>query len=113
MDSKPFRRQLRRDQTPAESIFWNLVRSHRVNGLKFRRQHTIGNYIVDFYCPKLKLVIELDGSIHNNLGQANYDYERDSKLRTMGYKVIRIGNEAVLRNPEVVLVYLLDVVKNQ
>ncbi|QQT24917.1 endonuclease domain-containing protein [Sphingobacterium spiritivorum] len=111
MDSKSFRRQLRRNQTPAEATFWNLVRSHRLNGLRFRRQHTIDNYIVDFYCPELKLVIELDGSIHDNLGQSNYDYERDTKLRSMGYKVIRIENEAVLKNPEVVLLYLLDHIK--
>ncbi|MGJ1196772.1 endonuclease domain-containing protein [Sphingobacterium spiritivorum] len=88
-----------------------MVRSHRLNGLKFRRQHTIGHYIVDFYCPKLKLVVELDRSVHDNLGQANYDHEREIKLRSIGYKVIRIENEAVLKNPEVVLAYLLNFIK--
>ncbi|MEJ6982621.1 DUF559 domain-containing protein, partial [Pedobacter sp. P351] len=57
-------------------------------------------FIVDFYCPSEKLVIELDGSIHNNLGQTNADFDRDNELKSMGMKVLRIENEMVFMHPE-------------
>ncbi|MFN0254113.1 endonuclease domain-containing protein [Pedobacter ureilyticus] len=109
MDAKSFRKELRKNQTPAESAFWNLVRADRFHKLKFRRQHTIGNYTVDFYCPKLNLIIELDGGIHENLGQSLYDEERDELLKAKGYTVIRLENDAVLNYPEVVMEYLTKV----
>lgn len=106
MDAKSFRKELRKNQTSAETAFWNLVRAGHFHQLKFRRQHTIGRYTVDFYCPKLKLIIELDGSVHDNLGQVLYDEHREQVLKTQGYKVIRLENDAVLNYPETVLNYL-------
>ncbi len=106
MDAKSFRRMLRKEQTSAESTFWNLVRASRFNKLKFRRQHTVGRFVADFYCAKLKLIIELDGGVHHNLGRQLYDQERDSILTEMGYVVIRFENDAVLKYPETVLAYL-------
>jgi len=106
MNPKTFRKELRRNQTPAETAFWYLVRAGRFYKLKFRRQHTLGKYTVDFYCPKFKLIIELDGSVHDNLGQSLYDDERDIFLKELGFQVIRFENDAVLKYPEAVLNYL-------
>lgn len=108
MDAKAFRRYLRKEQTQAEATFWHLVRAKRFNEFKFRRQHAIGAYTVDFYCPKLKLIVEIDGTAHDNLGQALYDDERDTILTNLGYKMIRFDNDSVLKNPEVVIAYLED-----
>ncbi len=106
MDPKSFRRKLRKNQTHAETVFWQLIRTSKFLDLKFRRQHTIGRYTVDFYCPKVKLIVELDGSYHDNVGQSIYDHERDEFLKAKGYRVIRLKNDAVLQYPEVVLEHL-------
>lgn len=74
--------------------------------LKFRRQHTIGKFTVDFYNEDLKLIIEADGSVHDNLGQANYDDERSKFLESLGCRIYRVDNDAVLNNIEVVKVDL-------
>lgn len=84
----------RRNMTPAESELWQALRGHLLQGLGFRRQHPLGPFIVDFYCPQLKLVIELDGDVHAN--QAEYDAARTEQLAAYGYRVIRFRNEAVL-----------------
>ena len=106
MDPKSFRRTLRKYQTPAESAFWYLVRAKRFEGLKFRRQHSIGKYTVDFYCAKLKLIVEIDGKVHDTPGQWAYDDSRDQDLRAKGYYVLRIENDSVLNFPEVVVEYV-------
>jgi len=85
--------QLRQSPTPAESKLWAYLRGNKLNGAKFRRQHAIGQYIVDFCSPKNKLVLELDGSQH--IDQAEYDAERTEFLRAQGYRVIRIWNSDV------------------
>src|SRR5688572_8955958 len=63
---RTFRTKLRKRMTPAEATFWRIVKGSKVDGLKFRRQHSVGNYVLDFYCPSEKLAIELDGSVHFN-----------------------------------------------
>ncbi|MFD2164194.1 endonuclease domain-containing protein [Paradesertivirga mongoliensis] len=103
MDAKPFRRLLRRQSTPAEKVLWNKLRDRRFHNLKFRRQHTIDKYTVDFYCEELKLIIEVDGKVHDNLGQANYDHERDEFLKSQGCSVYRLSNESVIRYLEVTM----------
>jgi very-short-patch-repair endonuclease len=103
MDAKLFRKQLRKNQTLTENAFWQMVRANKFLNLKFRRQHTIGKYTVDFYCAKIKLIIELDGSIHDNLGQSLYDEQREQDLKQLGYRVIRIDNDAVLNYSDVVM----------
>lgn len=71
-------------------------------GRKFKRQHGIGNYIVDFYCASEKLIIELDGEVHSHPDQINYDRRRDEFLRKLGFTILRIDNELVFCNiPEV------------
>jgi very-short-patch-repair endonuclease len=85
-------RQLRREPTPAERHAWSLLRDRRVLGFKFRRQHVLHGFIVDFYCPVLKLVLELDGHPHDEATQASYDDARTAWLKSAGYRLIRIRN---------------------
>ncbi len=96
-------RELRTKQTSAEEILWALLRNRKFLGLKFRRQHQIGSYIVDFYCVEKFLIIELDGSIHNSTAQIKKDTKRDAYLQSLGNTVIRIKNEELFNNPEAVL----------
>jgi very-short-patch-repair endonuclease len=88
--------QLRKELTPAEKKLWAYLRGDKLNGVSFRRQHAIGNYIVDFVSIKRKLIIELDGSQH--LEQGEYDLERSTYLESQGYKVIRFWNNDVMND---------------
>ena len=94
-------RELRQNQTEAEARLWSRLRAHRMAGVQFRRQHAIGDYIVDFCSPRRKLIIELDGSQH--LDQAEYDLERTQYLETKGYCVLRFWNNDVMNDIEIVL----------
>ncbi len=94
---KQRRRELRNNSTLAESTLWKLLKSGQ-SGRKFRRQHSIENYIVDFYCTKEKLIIELDGEPHNNQGISLKDGDRTEHLIQLGYKVIRFENDSVMKN---------------
>lgn len=96
-------RELRKKQTKAEEIFWALVRNKQFLGLKFRRQHQIGHYIVDFFCNSEKVVIEFDGSVHELPEQQKKDKKRDKYLTSLGNKVLRFCNEELFNNPENVL----------
>ncbi len=91
-------RELRAKQTPAETTFWELVRNRRFMGLKFRRQHQIGDYIPDFYCQDCKLVVELDGKIHEKLQEK--DKKRDAWLQSLGLTVLRFRNEELMQDTE-------------
>jgi very-short-patch-repair endonuclease len=103
-------RELRRKQTPAEAMLWELLRDRRFMGLKFRRQHQLGDYVVDFYCHELRLVLELDGGIHAS--KRDKDHKRDAWLKARGYKVLRFPNEQHWDDPDTVLRTLADVVKS-
>ena len=93
-------KRLRQNLTPAEAKLWEAIRSKRLEGLRFRCQHPVGNFILDFYCPSRKLAIEVDGKIHDS--QVEYDAERTSKLAEHGYTVLRFSNERVINHlPEV------------
>ncbi|MGD0753589.1 MAG: endonuclease domain-containing protein [Bacteroidales bacterium] len=85
-------RVLRSNMTRAEIILWSRLRSKKINGYKFRRQQPLFDYIVDFYCDKLKLIIEVDGEIHSFSERANYDSKRDNILKINGYHIIRLSN---------------------
>ena len=85
--------ELRREPTPAERKLWAYLRGNKLDGVSFRRQHAIGNYIVDFVSIKKKIIIELDGSQH--LEQVEYDEERTKFLESQGYKVIRFWNNQI------------------
>lgn len=90
-------RRLRREATPAERHAWSLLRNRRLLSLKFRRQHVLHGFIVDFFCPALKLVLELDGSSHDEATQAGYDSARSAWLRRAGYQVVRVRNSDLTR----------------
>ncbi len=96
-------RQLRQNQTPAEEMLWQLLRNKKLNGLKFRRQHQIGSYIADFYCHEKKIVVELDGEVHNNPEQQKHDLTRDKFLTSSGFNILRFPNEKVFNDTENVL----------
>lgn len=101
-------KKLRRNQTPAEERLWKILRSHKLDGLKFRRQHPLSWFIADFYCHELKLIIELDGGIHELEEVKAYDIRREKKLRELGLTVIRFKNEQVYTEPEVILNAVLE-----
>ncbi|WP_017196896.1 endonuclease domain-containing protein, partial [Acinetobacter venetianus] len=98
-----FAKTMRTNATDAEHLIWQLLRAKRFMNLKFRRQHVIAPYIVDFYCHELGLVIELDGSQHNTDDGRAYDFERTKFLEALGLKVVRYWNNDVFTNTELVL----------
>lgn len=98
-----FAKTMRSNATDAESLMWQLLRAKRFMNLKFRRQHVISPYIVDFYCHELGLVIELDGGQHNTEDGRAYDAERTKFLEALGLKVVRYWNYDVLERTDVVL----------
>ncbi|MET2984359.1 endonuclease domain-containing protein [Aureibaculum conchae] len=89
------RKKLRSNLTPAEVFLWKYLKAKQLDGKKFSRQHSIGNYIVDFYCASEKLIIELDGEVHNNTAAQEYDLKRTNYLNDLGYTVIRFENKFV------------------
>jgi very-short-patch-repair endonuclease len=101
-------RALRQTATEAEQRAWYLLRTLRPKGYKFRRQHPIGNCVVDFCCAERRLVIELDGSIHSQPSQAHKDGTRNQYLQRQGYTVARIPNGIVLEAPETFVEKVLD-----
>ncbi|WP_179348629.1 endonuclease domain-containing protein [Winogradskyella pacifica] len=90
-----YRRALRNNLTPSEAQLWKHLKSRQLSNRKFQRQHSIGYYIVDFYCAAEKLIIELDGEIHNNPKAQEYDKKRTQYLENLGYKVVRFENKMV------------------
>jgi very-short-patch-repair endonuclease len=105
---KTYRRELRNNSTKAERMLWKALQKNQLEGRKFRRQQSIENYIVDFYCPTEKLIIELDGEIHNNPVNQNYDDERTIKLKELGFKVLRFENNLVFEQTDMVLQAIKD-----
>lgn len=97
-DFLPLKRRLRSDTTAAEKRLWAHLRLRQFCGLKFRRQHGIGPYIVDFYCANRSLVIEVDGDTHAEAAQIAADRERDAYLQSLGVRVVRYTNDDVLHN---------------
>lgn len=90
--TKEKRRELRKNMTDAERILWAELRGDKL-GYRFRRQFSIGHYITDFYCPKKKLVIEVDGEVHNS--QKEYDVIRDKFMKEFGMRVLRFDNDRI------------------
>ncbi len=104
-------RELRDQETPAEEILWSHLRARRLDGIHFRRQHAIGSYIVDFCAASRRLVIELDGGVHQ--AQAAQDAERTRSLESRGYRVIRFRNSEVMERLERVLEKIREVAQGR
>jgi very-short-patch-repair endonuclease len=94
---------LRKHMTEPEKLLWNRLKTYKTQGYKFRRQHPINRFIVDFYCHKAKLVIEIDGKIHLNKQVKEKDIDREKELLEFGLKVLRFTNDQVISNPDKVL----------
>lgn len=103
-------RELRRNSTLSEVLLWQILKNKRAYGLDFDRQKIIGNYIVDFYCPKLNLVLEIDGSSHDD--KYEYDARRDDYLTGLGLTVLHIEDRDVKFNMSKVLYMIEAVIEN-
>ena len=90
-----FSKALRKNQTETEEIIWQCLRNRKLLNFKFRRQHAVHKFIADFYCHEAKLIIEIDGGIHNNPENQEYDQNRTIELMKIGITVIRFTNEEV------------------
>ncbi|HYV93015.1 MAG TPA: endonuclease domain-containing protein [Chitinophagales bacterium] len=105
-----FAKQLRMRLTPAEEKLWNCISNKKLE-VRFRRQHPLNIFIADFYCHKLKLIIELDGGIHNESDQKEYDIGRTEELEKFGISIIRFSNEEVFTDTEKVLKRIRETIR--
>ena len=103
-------RKLRKRMTRCEKILWQELRKNRLEKYHFRRQHPVSRFIVDFYCHEIRLVIEVDGSIHDQEHQREWDLNRQAALENLGLTVIRFRNEEVIRNVRRVVREIAEVV---
>ena len=106
------RKELRRTLTPEEAVLWTLLKAKRLDGSKWRKQHPIGNYILDFYCPEAKLCVELDGNKHYTFEGAREDNVRTLFLNEKGIKVVRFENRLIWENLEGVIDVISRELKN-
>jgi len=100
----PAARRLRGEMTPTEVLLWDALRDRRLEGMKFRRRHAIGRFVVDFYCHERRLVVELDGGIHLDREQRQRDRERQLELEERGLAFLRFTNDDIERNLDAVLI---------
>jgi len=104
----PRRRKLRNDAPPAEIILWRYLKGKQMEGYKFRRQYSVGRYVIDFYCPQLKLAIEVDGPSHYLSEQARiYDHKRQRFIESFGITLIRVTNIEIYRTIEGVREFIM------
>lgn len=104
-------RHLRKNETKAEKLLWRKLRNRRLGGFKFLRQHPIKGYVVDFYCHEVRLVVELEGTIHDLPSQKTYDEERFKSLRSRKLDILRFRNDAVMEDVDSVLRQILHCVR--
>jgi very-short-patch-repair endonuclease len=103
LDLIEFARKLRQDATDPEALIWRCLRDRRVNKRKFRRQHPIKPFVLDFYCADLRLAIELDGGQHNSVEGKQRDKARETFFRSQGIETIRFTNDEVMRHTDSVM----------
>ena len=104
----PFRKPLRNNLTPAEAFLWTFLKNSQLDNKKFRRQHSVENYILDFYCPSERLAIELDGEFHFTFEGVEYDKTRTEYINSLNIRVIRFENKIVFDNTD----WILSEIKN-
>ena len=105
---KKLSRQLRSDMTDAERYLWSKLKNKQLDGYQFYRQKPIGNYIVDFYCPAAKMMIEVDGGQHFYNDGIKHDNERDAYINSLGLRVLRFTNIEVLKNMQGVIDSIIE-----
>lgn len=103
IDQKEKRRELRNSMPNAEKILWERLRRRQIKNKRFLRQYSVGKYVIDFYCPEIKLAIEADGDTHNSSEEIEYDKYRQSEIEVFGIKFLRIKNDEIFGNIEMVL----------
>jgi adenine-specific DNA-methyltransferase len=108
-----FARSLRQNATDAEGLLWSCLRNRRVNKRKFRRQHPVDPYVLDFYCAELQLAVELDGGQHNSPEGRVHDSRREAFLRAKGIETLRFTNHAMLTDTDTVLNVIWDRTQRQ
>ncbi|MCM8816529.1 MAG: endonuclease domain-containing protein [Candidatus Omnitrophica bacterium] len=108
---KKFSRKLRKNMTDAERFFWSKVRNKQLQGYQFYRQRPIGKFIVDFYCPKAKLVVEIDGGQHYSDDGIKMDKTRDKFLAGYGLRILRFSDREIFENIEGVIEKVLKYLK--
>ena len=106
-----FVRQLRREQTDAEKLLWYCLRNRQLCGLKFRRQHPVGPYVLDFYCYEYKICLELDSGQHYESAGIEHDEQRQAFLISRGIRTLRFSNRDVLQHLEAVLLQIAEALK--
>jgi len=110
-EKKSLRQKLRHDATPAEKLLWKSLKNSGA-GAKFRRQHGVGPYVLDFYCPEHKLAVEIEGSVHNDVLQSAYDADRQAWLESQGIRVLTFDNRELLELSEYVVGVIRTAVRN-
>ena len=110
---KSRRKELRNNSTSAERMLWSMLQHSNLGGYKFRRQHSVGAYILDFYCPSERLCVELDGDSHFTDDAIEYDRERTAYLNALNIKVLRFLNTDVYDNLNVVCERILEEIKGE
>lgn len=112
-DLKPFSQELRKNMTDAEQHLWQKIRKKQILGMQFYRQKPLLNFIVDFYCPKAKLVIECDGGQHYTEEGQYTDEQRDNALAEQGLLVLRFSNSQILKETDAVCNVIYNTVKDR
>jgi very-short-patch-repair endonuclease len=105
---KEKRRLLRKNMPKAEVIMWSRLKQKQLLGYKFRRQYSVGSYVIDFFCPELKLAVEVDGTSHLKDGAEYYDSNRQESIEQLGIKFLRFSNAEVYKNLNGVLEVIVD-----
>ena len=113
-EMKFFRRELRTHGTSAEGALWNILKRRQIAGLQFRRQYSVGTYILVFYCPALKLAIELDGDYHYHMDMPDRDWTREQELlKKYGVKTLRFEISIVFHDPETIRYHIIQELEHQ
>ena len=112
-EQKPLRRKLRRNSTPEEIALWSVLKGKQICDCQFRRQFSVGPYILDFYCPEAKLCVELDGLMHSAEESKKHDQTRDAYLSAQGIEVLRVDNKALWNCSDMVVATIEDKLKNK
>ena len=107
----PRRQELRNRLSRAEIYLWSRVKNKQILGYKFRRQYSVGYYVIDFYCPKLKLAIEVDGDSHFTKEAMEYDKRREEYIKSFGISFLRVTNLDVYKNMEGVVDKIIEIIK--
>ena len=110
---KELRRKLRKNMTEAEKILWNRIRRRQLSNKRFLRQYSVNKYIIDFYCPEIRLAIEVDGELHNKLEEKEYDKFRQEEIETFDIGFLRFSNSDILRNIEYVISVIEAAIKTK